>query len=251
MASATGLHHLPGFYEPFNAISHLVAAAIFAVLGVKLVRFGRGDPARVLFLVVYSLSTVFLLSMSAVFHMTVRGGTASRVMERLDHGAIFILIAGTFTAVHGILFRGAARWIPLALVWCVAATCVTLKTVFFESLPEWVGLSFYLGMGWGVALTAIPIFHRHGVAYLAPLFAGGAAYSIGAVMEAMGWFVVIPGVVQAHEIWHLAVLAGALLHWRFVRGVVADDRAGLTHVPRRRRMRPDDPAATPDERHPA
>jgi channel protein (hemolysin III family) len=152
-------------------------------------------------------------------------------MERLDHGAIFILIAGTFTAVHGIVFRGWVRWVPLLIVWLFTAACVTLKTVFFESLPEWVGLSFYLGLGWGVALTAIPIFRRHGFAYLAPLFYGGAAYSIGAFMEYMGWLIVIPGVLHAHEIWHLAVLAGAVLHWRFVWNVANDPTYADDQIP--------------------
>ena len=217
------LYHLPGFYEPFNAISHLLAAVVFLVLGWKLVQRGRGNRARVLFLTIYSLACVFLLSMSAVFHMMVRGGTASRVMERLDHGAIFVLIAGTFTGAHGIVFRGAVRWVPLIIVWCLAAAFITLKTVFFESLPEWLGLAFYVGLGWAVALTAIPIFLRRGFRHLAPLFYGGVAYTMGAFMEYMGWIVVIPGVVHAHEIWHLAVLAGALLHWWFVWNVVGDD----------------------------
>jgi channel protein (hemolysin III family) len=223
------IHHLPGFYEPFNAISHLLATALFVVLGWKLVRHGRGNPTRVLFLSIYAAACVFLLSMSAVFHMTVRGGTASNVMERLDHGAIFVLIAGTFTAVHGVVFRGWIRWIPLVLVWGLTAACITLKTVFFESLPEWVGLTFYLGLGWGGAVSAIPIFHRHGFAHLAPLFGGGAAYSIGAFMDYRGWFVVVPGVVHAHEIWHLAVLAGALLHWRFVWNIVDQDKSDHVH----------------------
>lgn len=217
------LHHLPGFYEPFNAISHLLATVVFLVLGWKLVRRGRGSRTRVLFLTMYSLACVFLLSTSAVFHMLVRGGTASRVLERLDHGAIFVLIAGTFTGVHGIVFHGWFRWVPLIIVWCVAAACITLKTVFFESLPEWVGLCFYLGLAWAMAPMAIPIFRRHGFAHLAPLFYGGAAYSIGAFMEYMRWLVVIRGVVHAHEIWHVMVLAGASLHWWFVWNVVGDD----------------------------
>jgi channel protein (hemolysin III family) len=229
---STERYHLPGFYEPFNAISHMLATVVFIVLGWKLIQRGRGDRRKVLFLSTYSSACVFLLSMSAVFHMMVRGGTASRVMERLDHGAIFILIAGTFTGVHGIVFRGWVRWVPLVIVWAVAVACITLKTVFFESLPEWVGLSFYLGLGWGVAFTAIPIFRSHGFAYLAPLFYGGVAYSIGAFMEYMGWLVVIPGVVHAHEIWHLAVLAGALFHWRFVWNVAGDDESqGGTGMP--------------------
>lgn len=217
------LYHLPGFYEPFNAISHLIATVVFLILGWKLIQRGRGCRISIAFLIIYSLSCIFLLSMSTVFHMMVRGGTASRVMERLDHGAIFVLIAGTFTGVHGIFFRGWFRWVPLVVVWLVAAACITLKTVFFTSLPEWVGLSFYLGLSWIAVLTAIPILRRHGLAHIAPIFYGGAAYSVGAIMEYNGWFVVIPGVIHAHEIWHVAVLAGALFHWRFVWDATGDN----------------------------
>lgn len=226
MNGASGLYPVPGFTEPFNAISHLLAAGVFLVLGWKLVRRGRGDRSRVFFLATYSLACVFLLSMSAVFHMMERGGTASSVMMRLDHGAIFVLIAGTFTGVHGIVFRGWVRWVPLGAVWSAAAAFITLKTVFFDSLPEWLGLSFYLGLGWAVALTAIPIFRRRGFTHIAPLFYGGVAYSLGAFMEYMGWLVLIPGVIRAHEIWHVMVLAGALLHWWFVWNIASDDVSG-------------------------
>ena len=74
-----------------------------------------------------------------------------------------------------------------------------------------------------MALTAIPIFRRRGFTHLAPLIYGGVAYIGGAVMEYLGWFVVIPGVVHAHEIWHIMVLAGALFHWWFVWNVTGDD----------------------------
>ena len=221
--SAIELYHLPGFYEPFNAISHLLATMLFVFLGWKLLRKGGGSRTSLTFLAIYSTACVFMLSMSTVFHMMVRGGTASRVMERLDHGAVFVLIAGTFTAVHGIIFRGWFRWVPLVIVWCVTAGCITLKTVFFESLPEWVGLSLYLGLSWGIAFSVILIIRRYGFRYLAPLLYGGIAYSIGAVLEYMRWWVVIPGVVHAHEIWHIMVLAGALLHWRFVWKVAGND----------------------------
>ena len=107
------LYHLPGFHEPFSAISHLFGALLFLALGVPLLLRGRGSFARVFYLGVYTFSCVLLFSMSGVYHMMVRGGTAHRVIERLDHGAIFILIAGTFTPAHGILFRGWLRWGPL------------------------------------------------------------------------------------------------------------------------------------------
>lgn len=224
MPGDTRIHHLPGFYEPFSAISHIVAVMIFVYLGAKLLRRGHAHRASMAFLIVYSAACVFLFSMSTLFHMVERGGTAGKVMERLDHGAIFLLIAGTFTAVHGIMFHGWFRWIPLLVVWLVAAICITLKTVFFESLPEWLGLSLYLGLGWSVALTAIPIMRRHGFRYLTLVLYGGLAYSLGALMEFKGWFVIVPGVVHAHELWHIAVLAGALFHWRFVWKIAGDDR---------------------------
>src|SRR5688572_19241218 len=111
------LYHLPGFHEPFSAISHLLGAVLFAWLGALLLRRGRGDTERMIYLGVYAFSCVVLFSMSGVYHQMVPGGTAHRVMERLDHGAIFVLIAGTLTAVHGLLFTGPLRWGPLAFVW--------------------------------------------------------------------------------------------------------------------------------------
>ena len=222
-SGATELYHLPGFYEPFNAISHLLATALFVILGWKLLRNGGGSRTSLTFLAIYSTACVFLLSMSTVFHMMVRGETASRVMERLDHGAVFVLIAGTFTAVHGIIFRGWFRWVPLVVVWCVTVACITLKTVFFDSLSEWVGLSLYLGLSWGVAFSVFQVIRRYGLAYLTPLLGGGLAYSLGAVLEYLRWWDVIPGVVHAHEIWHIMVLAGALLHWRFIWKVAGND----------------------------
>jgi channel protein (hemolysin III family) len=210
------LYHLPGFHEPFSAVSHLLGALVFLWLGAILLRRGQGDTLRMVFLGVYAGSCVLLLSLSGVYHQMVRGGTAHRVIERLDHGAIFVLIAGTFTPTHGLLFRGLLRWGPLAFVWTVAITGITLKTIFFSSLAEWVGLSLYLGLGWFGGFSGYLLWRRFGFAFMRPLLVGGVAYSVGAVSEYWAWPVVVPGVVQAHEVFHLAVLVGALIHWRFV-----------------------------------
>src|SRR5262249_40158017 len=145
---------LPGFYDPVSSMSHLLGAVAFALLTPALLRRGRGDPARVAFLGVYAFSCVFLLSMSGVYHMLPVGTGGRSVMERLDHGAIFVLIAGTFTPAHGILFCGAWRWGPLLLIWSAAISGITLKTVFFAGLPEALGLSFYLSLGWVGAFSA-------------------------------------------------------------------------------------------------
>jgi hemolysin III len=210
------LYHLPGFNEPFSAVSHLFGAALFVWLGALLLRRGRGDPGRLASLSVYVFACVLLFSMSGVYHQLVRGGTAHRVLERLDHSAIFVLIAGTFTPVHWILFRGRLRWGPLALIWAAAAFGIVLKTVYFSDLAEWVGLTFYLALGWVGAFSGYHLWRRYGFACIRPLLWGGLAYSVGAVSDFLGWPVRIPGVVHGHEVFHLAVLMGALFHWSFI-----------------------------------
>ena len=210
------LRHLPGFHDPFSAVTHLLGAVGFVVLGSVLLRRGRGDPARLAFLGVYAFACVFLLSMSGVYHMMAAGGTARAVMQRLDHAAIFVLIAGTFTPVHGLLFRGPSRWVPLVLIWAAAAAGVLLKTAFPDAVAESVGLALYLGVSWVGALSGVLLWRRHGFAFVRPLVYGGVAYSVGAVMEFLRWPTVIPGAVHAHEVFHLAVLAGAVFHYAFV-----------------------------------
>ena len=230
MNSALGqiseLHRLPCFHEPFSAASHLLGAVVFVALGYRLLRRGRGDRARLLFLGVYATSCVLLLSVSGVYHMTARGGPAHRVMERLDHSAIFVLIAGTFTPAHGLLFRGPYRWVPLVLIWAAATAGIALKAVFFDDLAEWLGLTFYLTLGWFGGLSALLLARRYGLALVKPLLLGGVAYTVGGVMEYLGWLALIPGVIHAHEVFHLAVLAGAFCHWRFVWQFAAGEPPG-------------------------
>lgn len=218
------LYHLPGFHEPFSAISHLLGALLFLFLGLLLLKRGRGSSSRLFFLGVYWVSCVVLLSMSCVYHQMVRGGTAHRVFELLDHGAIFLLIAGTFTPAHGILFRGGWRWGPLLLIWTAAVAGITLKTIYFDHLPEWLGLSLYFALGWFGVVSGILLTRQYGFAFIKLLLLGGLVYSVGGVMDFLGGIVLIPGVVHHHEIFHVAVLIGAFCHylfiWQFANGQV-------------------------------
>lgn len=222
-AQWSDLYHLPGFHEPFSAISHLFGAVLFLFLGALLLRKGSGDPQRLLFLGVYAFTCVFLFAMSGVYHQMVRGGTAHRVLERLDHGAIFALIAGSFTPAHGLLFRGPMRWGPLLLVWTAAVAGIALKTVFFDGLQPLLGLVFYLALGWVGAFSAVVLALRFGLRFIRPLVLGGVLYSLGGILDYTGWGILVPGVVHSHEVAHILVLLGALCHWWFVWGF-ADGR---------------------------
>jgi channel protein (hemolysin III family) len=205
-----------GFSDPFSSLSHLLAAAVFAVLGVLLVRRGCGSRSRQIFLGVFVFSNVFLFSMSGVYHLLTPGSGGRAVLERLDHSAIFVLIVGTFTAIQGILYRGIERWVPLLLIWVAAITGITLKTIFFVDVPEWLGLTLYLGLGWIQAFSAGVLWYRYGGAFLKPVLAGALAYTIGGLLEYLGWPTFVPGVIGPHELFHVAVLVGAACFWAFV-----------------------------------
>ena len=210
------VHTLPGFYEPFSSLSHLAGALVFAWLSLPLLRLGRGDGRRLLFLGVFAFTIVFLLSMSGVYHLLTEGGAARAVLARLDMAAIFAVIAGTHTPVQGFFFRGPARWGVLALMWLLAATGITLFTVFFDRLPPGLGIGVYLLLGWIAGSAGVVIWRRYGTRRIGLLLLGGVVYSVGAILLGLDWPQLLPGVFGAHELWHVAVLLAMALHWRFV-----------------------------------
>jgi channel protein (hemolysin III family) len=212
---ANGLYPIPGFHDPFSSLTHLLAAPLFAALAIPLLRRGRGNGGRVASLAIFAGSAVFLLSMSGVFHLLPEDTAGREVLRRLDNGAVFLLIAGTFTPAHVILFRGAERWLPLLVIWAAAITGITLRAVFGD-LPEAVGLTFYLGLGWAGTISVAMIWQHYGLGLVGPLFWGGVAYTAGAVLEFFRWPTLVPGVVGPHEVFHLFVLLGLGFHWRFV-----------------------------------
>lgn len=158
--------------------------------------------------------------MSGVYHLLTPATTGRAVLQRLDHAGIFFLIAGTFTPVHGLLFRGLMRWGFLFLIWTIAITGITLKTIFFTDIPEWLGLIFYLGLGWMGALSGYLLFRKYGWHYLKPLVYGAIAYTVGAALDFIGHPVLISHVVGPHEIFHIAVIVGISMHWKFLVQIV-------------------------------
>lgn len=207
---------IPGFSDPFSSLTHLLAAAVFFVLGVALVLRGKGSFKRQILLGLFVFSVVFLLTMSGVYHLLAPGGVAREVMQRLDHVGIFVLIACSFTAVHGVLFRGWRRWGILLVVWVIATAGIVFKTIYFDTMSEWLGLSIYLLMGWIGALTGLLLYRQFGLNFIKLLVYGALAYTSGAVLEFLRIPIVVPGVIGPHELFHVAVLFGIGYHWAFI-----------------------------------
>lgn len=209
------IHTLPGLHEPFSALSHMLAAVVFGVLYVRLIRRSWGDPLRTRLLAIYGFCCVLLLSMSGTYHMLPEG-TARSVLLRLDKAAIFLLIVGTHTPVQGFFFRGVWRWGVLAVMWGIAVTGITLFSVFADELPRGLGTTCFLLLGWIGGISGLAIWRRYGFALVRPIFLGGVAYSLGAIPLSFPDLQFIPGIIHGHEIWHIAVLVGVSLHWRFM-----------------------------------
>jgi channel protein (hemolysin III family) len=207
---------ITGFSDPVSSLTHLIAAVVFAVFGSLLIARGRGNALRVVSLVVYVVGIVFALAMSGVFHLLEPDSTGRAILRRLDHAGIFFLIAATYTPIHVIQFRGVMRWGVLGFVWTSAIVGIVLKAMFFDRIPEWVGLTLYLGLGWVGIVSVIALHRRYGWPPLGPLVWGALAYTIGAALEFLRWPVPIPGVVGPHELFHLFVLGGVTWHFVYV-----------------------------------
>lgn len=223
----TSIISIPGFSEPFSSISHLVAAALFSFSGLLLLLRSHGCHGRLYSIGIFVFTVVFLLSMSGIFHLLEPGGEPRSIMRRLDHAAIFTLIAGTFTPIHVLLFSGWRRWSVLVVIWLFALAGIIVKTLYFDEVPEWVGLSLYLSMGWIGALSAILIYHLHGGRYLIPLVSGAVAYTVGAVLDFLRVPTLIEGVIGPHELFHVFVVLGIGFHWLLIARIAEDHRQGI------------------------
>ena len=206
---------IPGFSEPFSSMSHLLMAPLFILLLILLIRKARKGTHKFWHLF-YGFAAIFLFSMSGVFHLLEPGGLARDVFQRLDHAAIFLMICGTMTPIHGILFTGIARWGVLGVMWGSTATGITLKSIYFEAIPESVGLTFYLVLGWLGLISGIMIVRRYGWGYVKFMAAGAICYTAGAIFDFCRWPLVLEGVIEPHEVFHVFVVLGALFHWRFI-----------------------------------
>lgn len=205
-----------GISEPFSSVSHLLGAGAGLVSSFFLMAKSRSNSrGRQLSLLIYSLCLVFLFSMSGIFHFLERNTDTKYVFRILDYCAIFLMIAGSFTPLHIILFRGIKRWLILIVVWAVAISGLTVTSLFFDHIPQWLSYSLYLSLGW-IGYFSFRFIYKHKKRFAAYLAAGGAFYTIGAIIDFLSAPDIIPGVFGHHEIFHICVILGALAHWLLI-----------------------------------
>ncbi|MDX3773017.1 hemolysin III family protein [Chromatiaceae bacterium AAb-1] len=193
--------------EIAHAITHGIGAllSISALILLLIVAVRYGDNWHLVSSIVYGSSLILLYSSSTLYHAIGKLKLKQR-LRKLDHAAIFLLIAGTYTPFTLINLRGNWGLTIFTLIWLIAIAGVIIELATGLKYKK-LSLSLYLGMGWLVLLAIKPM-----LAHVAPnglwlLLAGGLSYSFGVI------FYTWKRLYMHHAIWHLFVLAGSVLHF--------------------------------------
>ncbi len=200
--------------ERFNAWTHLVGAvlSVLGALWLLLLASQAGDIWKIVSVAIYGVTLVLLYSASTLYHSV--KGPAKRVMRKLDHLSIYLLIAGSYTPFCLVSLRGAWGWSLFGTVWGLALLGM-LQEIKPRSEARVLSLVIYALMGWVVLVAVRPLLAALGPEGFAWLAGGGVLYIVGIV-----FFVYDSRFRHWHGIWHLFVMAGSLLHyvaiWRYV-----------------------------------
>jgi hemolysin III len=195
------------YEELANSITHgvglLLATAGMVVLVV--LTWLHGTSRHIVTCSIYSATLVFMYAASTVYH-SVRGPRLKHVLRIIDHSAIYLLIAGTYTPFTLVTIRGGWGWSLFGIVWGLTVVGIVWKAIFIRRFAIVSGVIYVL-MGWMVVIAAKPLLERVPPGAIAWLVAGGVAYTAGLV------FFASKRIPHHHAIWHVFVLAGSICHY--------------------------------------
>ncbi len=193
--------------EKFNAWSHLIGAVLAAIGAVWLLVLASstGDLWKIVAVAIYGVTLLLLYSISTLYHSM--RGPAKRVMQKLDHLSIYMLIAGSYTPFCLITLRGPWGLTLFGIVWSLALIGM-LQEIKPRSEARVLSLIIYAVMGWIVLVAVKPLIAALGMTGFKWLAAGGVLYTVGII-----FFAYDSRFRHWHGIWHLFVMAGSLLHF--------------------------------------
>jgi hemolysin III len=193
--------------ERLNSITHLIGTSLaLAGLVVLVAHAARlGDPWKTVSFSIYGATLVALYFFSTLYHST--RGKVKMIFRTLDHAAIYLLIAGTYTPLTLVTLRGTWGWWLFGTIWGLAITGM-LQDLLSTRRRSILSVAIYLSMGWLVVIAIRPLSHALPVEGLIWIITGGLFYSIGVVFYALD-----KKISYAHTIFHLFVLAGSACHY--------------------------------------
>jgi hemolysin III len=197
---------------------HLVCfflAVPAAVLVVALATSPRGRVGAV----IYGVGLVALFGVSGAYHRGRWSESKRRLMQKLDHGTIFVMIAGSYTPLCLLALRGWVAWAMLALSWSMAALGFVLAFTDTRATRVARG-ALYIVMGWASLVAAPQLLRNMSLAELTLIAVGGVLFTVGAIFLATRWPDPVPHIFGYHEVWHVLVVAAVVCHFVAIASVV-------------------------------
>lgn len=202
--------------DPGSALTHFIGMVLAVLAATPLLATAaiHGSRTSVIALMIFALSMILLYGASTTYHTLNISEKANRVLRKIDHIMIFILIAGSYTPVCAIVLRDSIGYPLLALVWGTAILGILIKA-FWITCPKWFSSCIYIAMGWLCVLAMVPLVQSLPTAAFVWLVVGGVIYTIGGVIYALKlpFFNAKHQFFGSHEIFHVFVMAGSLCHY--------------------------------------
>jgi hemolysin III len=207
--------------EIAHSVTHGIGALLSVIgLAILVVYSSRyGDTWHIVSSAIYGLTLVVLYTASTLYHAISVPGI-KQVLQKLDHAAIFLLIAGTYTPFTLVSLRGSWGWTLFGVVWFIAIAGIVMELIVKRRYKR-ISIGLYLGLGWIVMIAIVPLVANVETGGLILLLAGGLFYSLGVI------FYVWKTLVYHHAIWHLFVLAGSACHFFAVFNYVIPDGSSI------------------------
>ena len=207
MNISQGIKYYSPLEEKLNIYSHVIGLVLsIAALVLLVIRATHhGDAFYIVSFSVFGTSLIILYAASVIYHSTQEPGSRSK-LRVVDHAAIFILIAGSYTPYTLVTLNGQTGWILFGIAWSIALSGIILK-LFFTGKYKLLSTLMYLAMGWMVIFAIKPLINNLSTEGLFWLVAGGLAYTIGAVLYS------IKKIKFNHAIFHIFVLLGSFCHF--------------------------------------
>lgn len=201
--------------EAVNGITHLIGAILaFAGLLALVIKTTIKDPSIMSLsaVIIFGISLILLYSASATYHLTIAGDDRIKFLRKIDHSMIFILIAGSYAPFCLISLKGIEGFILFGILLFIAILGVCFKLIWFNC-PRWISTLIYVAMGWMAIFVIKPLYHSLSIDGLILLVAGGLAYTVGAVIYGLKPSFLKFKNFEYHEIFHLFIMLGSILHF--------------------------------------
>lgn len=201
--------------EPMNTLTHFIPFLAGWVGLVFLILLSRNNLSKLITMSIFGLSVIALYGASSLYHAVRTTPRKELALRKIDHMSIYILIAGSYTPVFYFGLSGGWRWAMLISVWALAIIGIVLK-IWFMNAPRYVSTAFYVSLGWIALVPIVQLVHNLPLGALLMMVAGGVMYTLGAIVYAAKIFRIPRIHLGFHEIFHLFVVAGTVIHFIMV-----------------------------------